>query len=232
MLKFVLVALISMMILPTQPTVSHAGWAKRAAAACLAASPCRKAVMTNGAMAAGLLAKAYGRRAGEACLRSPACVARIQEFVGGITSGAVAAYGVEALVAKMGDIASGDESSKERLPDLGAPMPNPDDDGDPEFRPSRSKLQHSFDRHKSDWGFAGKNMNNQTLAEFETALRSHMSDPTTIVKVGRYRTAEVVHFYNPRTGLWLAKGTDGNLAAAFRLGTDQVANLIRVGVVR
>ncbi|KAJ5966761.1 hypothetical protein N7501_003009 [Penicillium viridicatum] len=47
-------------------------------------------------------------------------------------------------------------------------------------------LQHMFDRHKGDWGFAGRNWNNQTKVEFQAAIAQFIA-ATPTVYAGTYR---------------------------------------------
>lgn len=68
------------------------------------------------------------------------------------------------------------------------------------------------------------------LAELEVAIASHVTAVGTRAIHRTYRGVEpVAHFLNPQTGLNVIRDLQGNFQAAFRLGADQLKNVLTHG---
>ena len=91
-------------------------------------------------------------------------------------------------------------------------------------------LQHMFGRHARDFGVSG-NWNKAMAGEFEGVLRTHMKGITPIP--GTYRgTQQVLHYYNPSTGLNVMTDMGGNLIGGWKLSADQVKYLLTTGAIK
>ena len=105
--------------------------------------------------------------------------------------------------------------------------PNP-----PSFLPSRvtftdRKLQHEA-KHAHDFGVQGR-WNKEFAAQYEKALRAHMSAPGTVLKIGTYRNLPVIHYVNPNTGLNVMISRAGKYIAGWRLSADQLKHVMTTG---
>ena len=90
-------------------------------------------------------------------------------------------------------------------------------------------MQSKYDRHHLDFGLTA-NRNNQQLSKFKGILEKHVLDNGTKVIKGTYRkTQQVTHYYNPNTGLNVMKDTKGQFVSGWKLGDDQVINLLTRG---
>jgi RHS repeat-associated protein len=92
---------------------------------------------------------------------------------------------------------------------------------------STQQLQSKF-KHASAFGVNGP-WNKANAAAFESALQSHVDDAATLVIQGTYHQMPVTHFVNPTTGLNVMKGADDAFISAFRLGTEQLKNVLTRG---
>ncbi len=91
-------------------------------------------------------------------------------------------------------------------------------------------LQHMFGRHAKDFGVTG-NWSKAMAGEFEGVLRTHMKGLTPIQ--GTYRgTQQVLHYYNPSTGLNVMTDISGNLVGGWKLSADQIKYLLSTGAVK
>jgi hypothetical protein len=91
-------------------------------------------------------------------------------------------------------------------------------------------LQHIFSRHAKDFGVTG-NWNKSMAGEFEGVLQGHMKGLTPIQ--GTYRgTQQVLHYYNPSTGLNVMTDMSGNLVGGWRLSADQIRYLLSTGAIK
>jgi len=94
---------------------------------------------------------------------------------------------------------------------------------------TRRQLQKKFASHGDDFGVLG-NANNQTLAQFESAILRHTGSESTLVIQGTYRgTQQVTHFFNPNTGLNVIRDADGAFLSGWKLGRAQIENIMRSG---
>ena len=66
-------------------------------------------------------------------------------------------------------------------------------------------------------------------ARFQQAVQSHIADKGTLVFNGTLRRQPVTHFYNPRTGLYVARGVDGSFLSAWKPGAKAIEHLLRTG---
>lgn len=87
-----------------------------------------------------------------------------------------------------------------------------------------------FSRHAKDFGMT-KNWNKATALEFEGILRQQVESVTPIR--GTYRgTQEVLHYYNPETGLNVMTDLNGQLIGGWKLGEEQIKHLLTTGAVK
>lgn len=86
----------------------------------------------------------------------------------------------------------------------------------------RRQLQHEFE-HAGDLGIKG-NSSNATLAEFQQAIMKHIRECTPIK--GKYRqTIDVIHLFDPRSGVNVMIRPDGEFLGAWKLTAAQIANV-------
>ena len=91
-------------------------------------------------------------------------------------------------------------------------------------------LQHMFSRHAKDFGVTG-NWSKSMATEFERVLKTHMSGIKPIQ--GTWRgTTQALHYYNPSTGLNVSTTMEGNLLGGWKLGIEQIFNLLRNGNIQ
>ena len=87
-----------------------------------------------------------------------------------------------------------------------------------------SKIKSVFMQHAADFGIKG-NWNKGMVTKFEGFLTNHMNGLNPIK--GTYRgTQQVLHYFNPKTGVNLMTDLKGNLISGWRLGPDQIKNLL------
>jgi hypothetical protein len=91
----------------------------------------------------------------------------------------------------------------------------------------RSQLQHAF-KHAKDFGISG-NMNNKTLAEFQSALQAHIDAVGTHAIQGTYRGTLVTHFVDPSTGLNVMSNSAGKFLSGWKLNPAQLENVLTRG---
>lgn len=71
------------------------------------------------------------------------------------------------------------------------------------------------------------------MTEFTDAIQAHISDAKTQITQGTYRGRQkVTHFYNPETGLWVARDEFGEFVAGWQLGKNQATDLLETGNVQ
>jgi len=98
------------------------------------------------------------------------------------------------------------------------------------LKAEQRSLQHMFSRHGEDFGLTG-NWSKSMAGEFEGVLQSHMKELTPIQ--GTYRgTQQVLHYYNPSTGLNVMTDMSGNLVGGWRLSVDQIRYLLSTGAIK
>jgi RHS repeat-associated protein len=91
------------------------------------------------------------------------------------------------------------------------------------------QLQAKF-KHAEDFGVKG-NWNKQTAQEFEEAVQQHIDDPSTQVIKGTYRGQSVIHHVNPQTGLNVMTDPSGKFISGWKLGTEQLRNVLTRGTL-
>ena len=87
----------------------------------------------------------------------------------------------------------------------------------------RRNLQHAF-RHAPDFGVHG-NQNNQTLAQFQAAILTHVQAPGTQAIAGTYRGNPVTHFLDPNTQLNVIRTQAGDFLSGWRLSNQQLQHV-------
>ena len=88
-------------------------------------------------------------------------------------------------------------------------------------------LQHMFSQHAKDFGVT-KNWSKSAATEFENVLRTQIKELTPIK--GTFRgTQQVLHYFNPSTGLDIMTDMSGNLVGGWKLSTDQIKYLLSTG---
>ncbi|ENO1569234.1 S-type pyocin domain-containing protein, partial [Pseudomonas aeruginosa] len=91
---------------------------------------------------------------------------------------------------------------------------------------TRKQLLKKYQSHADDFGFAGRNANNTTLAEFRDKILEHLGSPSTIEKgvYHRYQGSKV--FYNPDTNIVVVIKEDGMFLSGWYLepGSKQEKN--------
>jgi hypothetical protein len=92
---------------------------------------------------------------------------------------------------------------------------------------ARSQLQHAF-KHAKDFGVSG-NASNRTLAQFSSAINSHVSAPGTRAIQGTFRGTPVTHHVDPSTGLNVIRDSSGNFLSGWRLSPQQLENVLTTG---
>ena len=92
---------------------------------------------------------------------------------------------------------------------------------------ARSQLQHAF-KHAKDFGVSG-NANNRTLAQFSSAINSHVSAPGTRAIEGTFRGNPVTHHLDPSTGLNVIRDSSGNFLSGWRLSPQQLEHVLTTG---
>ena len=92
---------------------------------------------------------------------------------------------------------------------------------------TRSQLQHAF-KHSKDFGVTG-NANNKTLAEFSSALQSHVDAAGTRAIQGTYRGNPVTHHVDPSTGLNVIRDSSGNFLSGWKLSPQQLEHVLTTG---
>ncbi|MFN9676175.1 MAG: colicin D domain-containing protein, partial [Betaproteobacteria bacterium] len=96
---------------------------------------------------------------------------------------------------------------------------------------SREAVQHAT-KHAAHFGLniQKESSSPAALAELQAAIANHVTAAGTRAIHGTYRgTESVTHFLNPQTGLNVIRDLQGNFQAAFRLGSDQLKNVLTHG---
>lgn len=90
-----------------------------------------------------------------------------------------------------------------------------------------SQLQHEF-KHAGDFGVNG-NWNKANGEAFQSAINSHISDPTTQVIQGSYRNQPATLHYNANSGNVVFTKPDGSFWGGWKLSPAQVQNITTHG---
>ena len=98
-------------------------------------------------------------------------------------------------------------------------------------------FQRQLDRkfkHASDFGIVTTKKNSETLAQFESAIKAHMSSASTVQQgtYGFVKDSKV--FFNTETNNAVVVDGAGNFVTGFKLlpGSQQYENFIKNGVLR
>lgn len=98
---------------------------------------------------------------------------------------------------------------------------------------SIKQLDKKF-KHASDFGVNTTKKNPQTLSEFESALKCHLTDPATVQKgtYGFVKDSKV--FFNPKTNNAVVLDSSGDFVTGFKLdpSTAQFSNFMQNGMLR
>jgi RHS repeat-associated protein len=93
------------------------------------------------------------------------------------------------------------------------------------------KLQHEF-KHASNFGLSG-NWSKVMEQKFLDTLQAHVNGTNTVAIEGTYRgTQDVIHYYDPTTGLNVILDLHDNLVAAWQLSKKQIEYLFSNGNVQ
>lgn len=89
------------------------------------------------------------------------------------------------------------------------------------------QLQKKF-KHAEVLGVKGS-QNKQSLAAFKKALEDHIKSPDTKVIKGTYHKKPATHYYNPKTGINVIRGADGEYISNWKLRQTQVEHILKNG---
>ena len=106
----------------------------------------------------------------------------------------------------------GDQAAPREIPDLNYPP---------------KQLQKKF-KHAADFGISG-NWNSQAAGTFQDVLQRFAHDPTNVMKSGTYHGEPATLIYNTGSNLCEVLRPDGTFWTAFRLGDEQLKNVIEGG---
>ncbi len=97
---------------------------------------------------------------------------------------------------------------------------------------TEKQLQKKFASHAADFG-VDRTWGKGAAEEFQSALSAHVADPATNAISGTYRgTQDVTHFFNPNTGLNVMRDADGAFLSGWKLGPEQIENLLTHGNIQ
>jgi hypothetical protein len=88
---------------------------------------------------------------------------------------------------------------------------------------SQKQLQKKF-KHAKDFGVQG-NYNANTAQQFQQAVQTHVNSAGNQVIYGTYRGKQVIHHYNPQTGLNVITDRAGNFIGGWKLNPAQAQNV-------
>ncbi|WP_231993414.1 colicin D domain-containing protein [Pseudomonas syringae] len=98
---------------------------------------------------------------------------------------------------------------------------------------TQKQLDKKF-KHASDFGVVTTKKNPQTLAQYESAIKTHMASTSTAQQgtYGFVKDSKV--FFNSNTNNAVVLDASGNFVTGFKLspGTQQFDNFIKNGVLR
>jgi len=92
---------------------------------------------------------------------------------------------------------------------------------------SDKQLQKKF-KHADVFGIVG-NYNQENVLRFKSAIENHVNSPNVVRITGTYRGDSVVHFVDKATGLNVITKQNGDFISAWRLGEEQLKNVISRG---
>jgi len=85
-----------------------------------------------------------------------------------------------------------------------------------------------FTKHGADFGLTG-NWNPARAAEFSRAVNQHINAPGVRAISGTYRGNPATHFLDPETGLNVIADAAGNYISDWKLGEEQLKNVLTTG---
>ena len=92
---------------------------------------------------------------------------------------------------------------------------------------SARQLQKKF-KHAIDFGIDG-NFNRVNAAQFNSAINKHINSSAIKAIQGTYRGNPVTHFVNANTGLNVIVGPNNQFISGWRLGAQQLMNVLKHG---
>jgi RHS repeat-associated protein len=93
---------------------------------------------------------------------------------------------------------------------------------------SQRNLQKGFTKHGADFGLTG-NWNPKRASEFRAAVNQHINSPGVQTITGTYRNSPAIHYLDPKTGLNVISDTAGNYISGWRLGAQQLQDVLTTG---
>jgi hypothetical protein len=88
-------------------------------------------------------------------------------------------------------------------------------------------LQKKF-KHAGDFGVPG-NYSKANAKKFNSAINQHLNAPNVKPTPGTYRGDQVIHHLDPDTGLNVITDQTGNFVSGWRLGNEQLQNVLQHG---
>jgi len=92
---------------------------------------------------------------------------------------------------------------------------------------SSRQLQSKF-KHASDFGVSG-NYSKANAAKYSEALNQHINSPGVTKIPGTYRGDAVTHYLDPATGLNVIVDPSGAFVSGWKLGPEQLKNVLSHG---
>ena len=89
-------------------------------------------------------------------------------------------------------------------------------------------LQKFFTKHGADFGLRG-NWNPARAADASRAIHQHINSPAVRAIEGTYRGNPVTHYLDPSTGLNVIADPSGRFVSGWRLGAEQLENVLTSG---
>lgn len=89
------------------------------------------------------------------------------------------------------------------------------------------QLQKKF-KHAADFGVKG-NYNKANAAKFSSAINKHINSSNVKAIQGTYRGNSVTHYLDPKTGLNVIANPNGSFHSGWKLGSEQLMNVLKHG---
>ena len=89
------------------------------------------------------------------------------------------------------------------------------------------QLQKKF-KHAPDFGITTP-WNKAAAAKFKSAINQHINSHGTRRIVGKYRGDDAIHYLDPSTGLNVISNPNGQFLSGWKLGAEQLKNVLRHG---
>lgn len=93
------------------------------------------------------------------------------------------------------------------------------------------QLQSEFGKHVKDFN-PGLTWSNTNRDVFKNIIISHINNVDTQIIVGAYRNIPAIHYFNPKNSLFVSTYPDGKFWLSWKLGADQITNLLRTGNIQ